>query len=732
MVACQIKIVTFITHLLLLPRGNGGGGNAISASTPAATTSAAAESTLKSYADNCATHVLQLLRFTSSSSLMLGTSGVSTSSKTRDGDSGASSVDSSCASDRTGSNALQQQQVQAMQMRKELLVNTRQLLSTDYRRGFYRHIDAMLDERVLIGSGVNSRLLGRDGGSVIGPTTAALLPHGGGLDLDGEREGLITRDRGGKGNNANTWGTTTGVGGDRTIGNGVPFACSFASLQPLGYSILAEFISQVRTKLTPAQLSRTIRIFSRVLHGELPASFVYCDGSIITRSMIPTFTTPHSNIHIAAAKLLVHFPEIIFHNRDPDPQVGRDLLFRILRTCVHKLDVVKSWIPSLMDVVEKLENRVQVVDEDDASSKKQEYYMLLGDVDTLGSADATSTVSPLTIILNLQHLIRPIILGMKTLFWCISSYSHQREKERQRSSLAGEEQFPIPTNYALLGSSNKYNSSFVNDEVNSGAMKMTVGERELVEEFIRVALPCLRIFMVNVHDLVEKQTTHAQSDDPFFRRRHESTSSSVDKEKRGINAHREILEAFAVSFTSLESYNFRKVMTPNLDFMFHQMDIEENNIAMFSHLLLTTGKAVSYEFVEVLLGYLIDNIAGFGEYERMKPIAASVPVTNSKPGYPSPPVLTKRAQNLSKLLNLSFSSLIKYPRNENAFVPRMHTLVKECIQRSMAESPHITVIGAVNCCGDVCKDEVDLIWPGPYLNTLRALFRTISGGKFDA
>jgi hypothetical protein len=153
---------------------------------------------------------------------------------------------------------------------------------------------------------------------------------------------------------------------------------------------------------------------------------------------------------------------------------------------------------------------------------------------------------------------------------------------------------------------------------------------------------------------------------------------------------------------------------------------------MFSHLLLTTGKAVSYEFVAVLLDYLIDNIAGFGEYERMTPITASVTVENSKPRYPSPPVLTKRAQNLSKLLNLSFSSLIKYPRNENTFVPRMHTLVKECIQRSMAESPHVMITGTMNCCGDVCKDEVDLIWPGPYLNTLRALFRTISGGKFDA
>ena len=37
--------------------------------------------------------------------------------------------------------------------------------------------------------------------------------------------------------------------------------------------------------------------------------------------------------------------------------------------------------------------------------------------------DATPSLSPMTVILNLQLLLRLIIHGMKTLFWCISSYS---------------------------------------------------------------------------------------------------------------------------------------------------------------------------------------------------------------------------------------------------------------------------------------------------------------------
>lgn len=584
------------------------------------------------------------------------------------------------------------------------MVNMRHLLSTKYRRGFYRHVDAMLDERLLIGSN-NARLSGRG----VDGAAAAVMKLGGGLDLSGVGEGFIGRG-------GDRWDGMTGCGGgiigyDTGITAAAEVVTSFASLQPLGYSILAEFITQIRTKLTPAQLSRTIRIFSRVLHGDLTAGFLDAPR-IIAQLGLPNFTSPYSDIQIAAAKLLVHLPEIIFHNRDPNPQVGRDLLFRILRSCVYKLEVVNSWIPDLLHTIAKYKSEIQKEDKDELSSS-----------------------SPLTIILNLQHLLRPIIHGMKTLFWCISSYSHQREKERQRSSLAGEEQFPLPSHCELLGSSKHDNNKFFNEELNSAKSKMTIGERGLVEDFIRVGMPCLRIFRINVRNELDKQLQPRSS-----------PTNSVDKERRKMNpGHREILESFAVSFTSLESYNFRVVIANNLPFLLHQMDIEEDNIAMFSHLLVTAGKAVSYEFVEVILEYLISHVGGLGEYEK-KAISSTSSSTSAsisdsqvdgdviRPTYtnvisPPPPVLTERAKNLSRLFQLAFSSLIKYPRNENAFLPHLQKLVKECVQRSMEECPSQSMMGGV--CYGGHEEETDLIWPGPYLDILRTLFRTISG-KFDS
>jgi transformation/transcription domain-associated protein len=327
---------------------------------------------------------------------------------------------------------------------------------------------------------------------------------------------------------------------------------------------------------------------------------------------------------------------------------------------------------------------------------------------------------------DLQHLIRPMVHGMKTIFWCMSSYSHQRERERQKraaaaNSAAGgledytkEEVYPLPA-YALTRE---------NDEVSSAGLKMTNGERELVQRFLVAGLPCLRVFTVNVSELERRDHFHhsASSSSSHNTSRHASPAKSHTR-------HREVLESFGVAFTSLESYNFRKVMAPHIQFMVDQLEVEENNIVLFSHLLISTGKAVSHEFVEVMLAYLMENIELLGEVERgdngsdgseegarnIVPSTSSTTLVLLQPT-PPPPTLTKRAQNLSRVWNLVLSSLIKYPRNEMALLPHLQTLIRECLQR----------------CTEVCPAGVGgAAWPGPYLNTLRALFRTMQGGKFE-
>ena len=474
---------------------------------------------------------------------------------------------------------------------------------------------------------------------------------------------------------------------------------------------------------------------------------------------MPNFTTPYSNIQITAAKLLITFPEIIFHksSSDPNPQIGRDLLYRILQTAVHKLDVVSGYVPLILNVIVK-ETKERVMryhhrQQQQGGSRDTTTYdpFTTNDNDTTATTDPSSSI--LTIVLNLQHLVRPIINGMKALFWCVSTYSHQFEKERQRSIMAGEEQFPYPTNNNATSSDNDSGGGgrAGDESVHSGLMKVTIGERELMERFIRVGLTCCRLFSINVGEL-EKSWLEMDDgdggvvgnvtiDQSYSSSMSSVTASSVRGNKSAAfhRRHREILESFAVSFTSLESHNFRKLMSSsNIHYMVQQVDEHDdsNVIHLFSHLLLTTGKAVSHEFVTVVVGYLMEQgVQALGVYENPagKPqqreesnnkdgVATSLSSSSRQPRERTPAVLTRHSQNLSKLYNLVFASMLKYPRNESILLPHLQKMIKEFVQRAMMEGPPGSEDGGFS----------ELVWPGPYLNILRVLFRTISGGKFDA
>ena len=502
----------------------------------------------------------------------------------------------------------------AVSTRKELLVATRHILATDFRRGFFRHVDAMLDERILVGT----------------------LRH-----------------------------------------SSASSSAEQASLRPLGYSTLADLVHHVRRQLTPAQLSRVVRIFSRVLHD-------------VSMAM------PLS-MQITSVRLLLHLVDQIFTNKDPNPQVGRDLLVRIFNTLIQKFVTVKDRAEDLMEAVKK-ELKEQMGKDDNADPfekriKRGDFISFTGfdaGLEDDYMVEGNNQNSPSAMLRDVQLLLRPMVQGMKTLIWCINSYSHQREKERQRATKEGEQPFPLPA----------FATSKDNDEVSSAILKMTQGERELVHQLIISGLPCLRLFRLSV----EK--------DP-------STLENDAKSKSLLSApapprHREMLEAFAASFTVLESYNFRRTMAPNLPFILDEMDKDKDVIAFLKHLLLASGKAVSYEFCEILVIFLMTNISGLGEYETQTQVLqhnSLIETGSDESTLASPPTtFSKRAHNLFALFNLIFSSLNKFPKNEVALRPYLQKLISECLRRS-TEGP--------------------MYGPGPYMNMLRSLFRTMSGGKFE-
>ena len=123
----------------------------------------------------------------------------------------------------------------AISTRKELLVATRRILATDFRQGFYPHIDALFDERALIGSNYRHH---------------------------------------------NT--TYNGLQGD--------------SLRPMGYSTLADLVHHVRSQLSLSQVSRVIVIFSRVIHDpSQPVSIQTTSARLLLHLVDHIFHSKESN-----------------------------------------------------------------------------------------------------------------------------------------------------------------------------------------------------------------------------------------------------------------------------------------------------------------------------------------------------------------------------------------------------------------------------------------------------
>jgi hypothetical protein len=242
--------------------------------------------------------------------------------------------------------------------RKELLVATRHLLSSDFRKGFFRHADVLMDERLLLGSHYRS--------------------------------------------------------------------ADQASLRPLGYQTVSELVLNVRSSLTMLQMSKVVSLFSRVLHDE---------GS----------TCPMPTQYLAVRTLL-NLGDVIYHNTDLNPQLGRDLLVRILNTLTEKLTALNEYYPEVQR----------------AELKRGEIV-----------SPTVQTTSCHDSVRDLQSMIRAIIVGNKNIVFFLSNYRNQRDKEKVRETLV-----PPP------GS---------NEEVSSAYHKLTHTEVAILDRYIIASLPALKL-----------------------------------------------------------------------------------------------------------------------------------------------------------------------------------------------------------------------------------------------
>ena len=484
--------------------------------------------------------------------------------------------------------------------RKELLVASRHLLNSEFRSGFFRHVDSLLDERILIGWSSKHQHRHR-----------YLCYHY----------------------------------SEQTV------------LRPLGYAALSDLIQHVRATpaLSLAQISKVVSVFSQVLHdASLPMSTQY-----------------------TAVRTLLSVLDAVFSNKDRDPQLGRDLLVRILRTLVEKLSTLhqannNDSNSSSIHLAEEV--TVGRNNNNNNNNNNREYYSSL-----------ETKNEPLR---DKKCIVRAIVVGSKTLIWYINNYRVQREKEMMENIQS-----------ARVGVNN--------EEAYSGLSKITHTEHALIDKYIVLGIPCIKI-------LKERDREEAE-----FR----TTAAATAGERPAPEQFRDTLTYFAAAFTTLDGHDLRRILGRRLNVLVQAVKDDPTAIVVPRH-LLSANASTSFEFCSMMLNFLVKRLDHLVlmKGENVHFISISSENYNEKCRLEAIQNRVEEKENLDEedmkkssnaylqLFERILKSLSSYPENERALRPHLKKIVSTCLRSSLEK----TEVRADNYC-----------------MLLRYVFRSISAGKFE-
>ncbi|KAK9678784.1 hypothetical protein RND81_11G233100 [Saponaria officinalis] len=172
---------------------------------------------------------------------------------------------------------------------------------------------------------------------------------------------------------------------DESVLVGTGRAC-YETLRPLAYSLLAEIVHHVRGDLSLSQLSRIIYLFSSNMH----------DASLSL------------SIHTTCARLMLNLVEPIYEKGVDQTSMdeARILLVRILDSFVGKFSTFKRTIPQLLEEGEEGKDR--------ASLKAKLELPVQAVLNLQVPTEHSKEIS------DCRHLVKTLIMGMKTIFWTIT------------------------------------------------------------------------------------------------------------------------------------------------------------------------------------------------------------------------------------------------------------------------------------------------------------------------
>ena len=476
--------------------------------------------------------------------------------------------------------------------RKEIFVATRHILSSDFRSAFFLHLDFFLDESVLVGNSTSYKPIQQvTSGS---PT---------------KRKVIETR------------------GSDTEAQPAVPL--SEIETVSVAYTALAELVQCSREKLNLAQVSKVISIFSRsILDESLPVS-----------------------IQTMCVRSLLSLVDNIINNDEPEPTGGRTMLLRIFRTLVSKVHILRVRIPAILRKEQEKHALAKEANTETIESFSHYYFLrqpkppsaaVVNNSPQKPSSESSNTPKPSLSSVNSKDTSLPeasvhridvssddrtgrkhcweilnigienendsipdslsemkvffqtIMVGLKTVLWCICNYGKKRMKrqDKPKQPKKGKERQMPKTVVGLLSKS----------------------EMLLVSNLLQWGLQCLVMYReCYLPDSdVPSQTRNGKETNLAQNRIEKSKSSSgrllSSAKLRGkVPAEEpEAFQIFASVFAVLDPLDFMDLFSSNFDLVFANM-VRHPPVLAFAKAFMG-NQSVSRYFVLVTIQFVLRNI----------------------------------------------------------------------------------------------------------------------------
>jgi hypothetical protein len=459
---------------------------------------------------------------------------------------------------------------------------------------------------------------------------------------------------------------------------------SFYQIRPLAYSTLADMIHHVRDMLTLNQVSTIVDFYGKRIHDP---------------------TLPIS-IQTTSIRLLLNLVDISAKNDDTDAWKGRNILSRILLIIAGKFGTTLSNLPVALAAGLKStvsENRGDLL-EGGAMDKikqssllprvtphKSEYEekidsLLRPYAKTQRPDDAVVEEEPS--VRDIKSLLRTMILGIRAVIWCTANYRNPNAKDLSTVDGASSEGVAMASQ-GLTGASSALaghnfdmasarSSSSSTDDSGAHLYPLTDDERLLIAKVLRNGLRCFILYTLSDNTLSEEK---------------------------------QMLDHFAGAFTVLEAADFRDLFISNIELLYECILQDHAILTIPQHFLANSN--VSCWFAEILLKFLITqmddlSVKAEGDLPDTKREDKVMAIDSLRFEKMRPVLQVHRASIVLRLFKIVFGSVTLFKSNESALFPYLRTIIESCLKQATF-TKH----------------------PDNYLLLLRALFRSISGGKYE-